>query len=171
MSAYDELVGLISALSKDIDARPRIVDHNWDDAAEAIFNGRQITTDGVRQTWEVSRYRMLGDAYRTEARSKATVEALDQAAAAIRALEGERDDCDSETKRANQTAARLMIEKAEAEAARQSAEAKLEAVREAMTLAHHALLGRKPFGVPNGEEACEALAQALAELDKEKAGG
>lgn len=34
-------------------------------------------------------------------------------------------------------------------------------LREAATTAHHALLGRTPHSVPNGEEACEALRQAL----------
>lgn len=38
------------------------------------------------------------------------------------------------------------------------------AVEGALTMAHHALLGRKPHSVPNGEEACQAVAEALAAL-------
>lgn len=88
-----------------------------------------------------------------------------EAAAAIRTLEGERDASEAEALNANQECARLMIANAASEAARQSAEAKLEAVRKLIEEAH--------FECKQGcgGAARWTLEEALASLDKEKAGG
>lgn len=69
-------------LAADLRAHPRIVEQNWDDAAERLFITRGGDLHG--RPWDQLRLTMYGDSLRTEARNLAVAEMLEQLTAAER---------------------------------------------------------------------------------------